>query len=259
MEMTWLKVPQWETYPGLLHGFIGRRGGRSVGPYAGLNVSLRVGDEPETVKNNICDLKHTVGIHDGRIVTMKQVHGDGIVEVTDKTRKEAGEADAMVTRERETYLGILTADCVPILLVAPKQKAVAVVHAGWRGTLAGIAAKMVRLLQEKYDIAPAGIEAALGPSIGACCYEIQDDVAAPFLAQWGTRAESSLERRDGKHFLDLRRLNRELLANAGISPTRIFAIGPCTSCASEEFFSYRREGAEIGRQLSFIGWLPSRA
>ncbi len=257
MEITWLKVPEWEAYPGLLHGFIGRRGGRSVGPYAELNVSLRVGDEADAVKNNICDLKHAVGIHDGRIVTMNQVHGERIVEVTDKTRKEAGEADAMVTRERETYLGILTADCVPILLVAPKRRAVAVVHAGWRGTLAGIAAKMVRLLQEKYDIAPAGIEAALGPAIGACCYEIRDDVAGPFLEQWGVRAESSLERRDDKQFLDLRRLNRELLTDAGVS--RIFEIGPCTSCASEDFFSYRREGAEIGRQLSFIGWLPSHS
>ena len=115
MEITWLKVPEWESYPGLLHGFIGRRGGRSVGAYAGLKVSLRVGDEMQAVKNNICDIKHAVGIHDGRIVTMRQVHGDGIVEVADTSGKEAGEADAMVTRERETYLGILTADCVPIL------------------------------------------------------------------------------------------------------------------------------------------------
>jgi purine-nucleoside/S-methyl-5'-thioadenosine phosphorylase / adenosine deaminase len=257
MEITWLTVPEWESYPGLLHGFVGRRGGRSVGPYAGLNVSLRVGDEPDAVKNNICDLKHAVGIHDGRIVTMNQVHGDGIVEVNDKTRKETGEADAMVTHERGTYLGILTADCVPILLAAPKRKMVAVVHAGWRGTLAGLAAKVVRLLQERYEIATAGIEAALGPSIGGCCYEIKDDVARPLLAQWGSRAESSLERRDGKCFLDLRRLNREILAHAGISASRIFEVGPCTSCASEEFFSYRREGADVGRQLSFIGWLPS--
>ena len=257
MEITWLKVPEWESYPGLLHGFIGRRGGRSVGAYAGLNVSLRVGDEMQAVKNNICDIKHAVGIHDGRIVTMRQVHGDGIVEVADTSGKEAGEADAMVTRERETYLGILTADCVPILLVAPKRKVVAVVHAGWRGTLAGIGLKMVRRFQEKYDIAAADIEAALGPSIGACCYEIQDDVSRPLLEQWGTRADSSLERRKSGCFLDLRRLNRDILENAGVPRTRVYEIGPCTSCAKDEFFSYRRERAETGRQLSFIGWLPS--
>ena len=256
MEITWLKIPHWESYDGLLHGFIGRRGGRSVGLHAGLNVSLRVGDDMQVVKDNICDLKHAVGIHDGRIITMRQVHGDGLIEVTEAKTKEVGPADGMVTRERGAYLGVLTADCVPILLIAPERKIAAAVHAGWRGTLAGIAAKMVRLLSEKYDLAASGIEAALGPSIGACCYEIQDDVARPVLAQWGAFAESSIEQRNGKRFLDLRRLNRRILETAGIAPAAIFEVGPCTSCAAEEFFSYRRERAETGRQLSFIGWLP---
>ena len=258
MEITWLKVPQWETYPGLLHGFIGRRGGRSVGLYAGLNVSFRVGDEADAVKNNICDMKHAVGIHDGRIVTMKQVHGDVIVELGESIPKEVGEADGMITRERGAYLGVLTADCVPILFVVPKRKVAAAIHAGWRGTLAGIGAKMVRLLQEKYDVGATDIEAALGPAIGACCYEIQDDVARPLAAQWGALADSSMERRDGKCFVNLRELNRQILADAGIHRSRIHEIGPCTSCAGEEFFSYRRERAETGRQISFVGWLPSR-
>jgi purine-nucleoside/S-methyl-5'-thioadenosine phosphorylase / adenosine deaminase len=257
MEITWLKVPQWESYDGLLHGFVGRRGGRSIGPYAGLNVSMRVGDDVEAVKDNICDLKRAVGIHDGRIIIMKQVHGDGLIEVTDKKAKEAGEADGMVTSERGAYLGVLTADCVPILLVAPKQKVAAAVHAGWRGALAGIGAKMVRLLGEKYGLGASDIEVALGPAIGACCYEIQDDVARPLLTQWGALAESSLEQRNGKRFVDLRRLNRGILEKSGIAAPAIFEIGPCTSCAADEFFSYRRERAETGRQLSFIGWLPS--
>jgi YfiH family protein len=257
MEITWLKVPQWESYDGLLHGFIGRRGGRSIGSYAGLNVSLRVGDDMQAVKDNICDLKRAVGVHDGRVITMKQVHGDGLVEVTETKVKEVGEADGMVTREHKAYLGVLTADCVPILLVAPERRVVAAVHAGWRGTLAGIGAKMVRLCAEKYGVAPSEIEAALGPAIGACCYEIQDDVARPLLAEWGALAESSLEQRNGKRFVDLRSLNRGILEKAGIPAAAIFEIGPCTSCAADEFFSYRRERTETGRQLSFIGWLPS--
>jgi YfiH family protein len=163
----------------------------------------------------------------------------------------------MVTQQRGAYLGVLTADCVPILFVAAKRKVVAAVHAGWRGTLAGIGAKMARLFAEKYHLSAADIEVALGPSIGACCYEIQDDVTRPLLASWGELAESSLERRNGKHFLDLRRLNRGILEKAGIPAAGIYEIGPCTSCAADEFFSYRRERAETGRQLSFIGWLPS--
>jgi YfiH family protein len=257
MDINWLKVPQWERYDGLLHGFIGRRGGRSMGPYAGLNVSLRVGDDMQAVKDNICDLKRAVGVHDGRIITMRQVHGDALIDVTEKKIKDAGEADGMVTRERGAYLGVLTADCVPILFVAPKQKVVAVVHTGWRGSLAGIGAKMVRLLGEKYGLPASDIEAALGPSIGACCYEIQDDVARPLLAEWGALAEASVEQRNGKRFADLRHLNRGILEKAGMAPAAIFEIGPCTSCAADEFFSYRRERAETGRQLSFIGWLPS--
>src|SRR5436305_15322818 len=115
MKRNWLRVEQWNRCPGLLHGSLGRQGGKSVGPNAGLNVSYRVGDDAKVVSQNVCDMKLAVGIHDGRIITMKQVHGDHIVEVKETKTKEAGEADGMVTREKNAYLGVLTADCVPIL------------------------------------------------------------------------------------------------------------------------------------------------
>ena len=254
MEITWLQVSQWERFDGLLHGFMGRRGGNSVGPYAGLNVSCRVGDDNEAVSQNVCDVKREVGIHDGRIVTMKQVHGDGIVEVKDKTLKEAGEADGVVTREAGIHLGVLTADCVPILLVAPKHKMVAAVHAGWRGTLAGIVEKMVHQFNDNYGVQPAYIEAALGPSIGACCYEVRADVTGPLREKWGKIAAASVQTRDGKSFVDLRRLNRGILESAGVPAQQISKIGSCTCCAPDKFFSYRREKKATGRQISFIGW-----
>ena len=128
------------------------------------------------VKDNICDVKRAVGVHDGRIVTMKQMHGDQILEVKDRDIKEVGEADGMVTEEQGLFLGVLTADCVPILFTVFGKKLAAVVHAGWRGTLAGIAPKMVDYLKERYDVNPASLEAALGPAIGLCCYEIGPDV-----------------------------------------------------------------------------------
>ena len=254
MESTWLRVPQWEKYEALLHGFMGRRGGNSVGPYAGLNVSYRVGDDPKTVSQNVCDMKQVVGIHDGRIVTMKQIHGDHIIEVKSRNLKEAGEADGMVTREKEAFLGVLTADCVPVLFVAPEQAIVAVVHAGWRGTLAGIAAKMVQLLNSEHAIAASAVEAALGPAIGSCCYEVKNDVSDSLVQRWGKIAEPCVENRAGKTYLDLRRLNRALLEQAGVPSRQIFEIGPCTSCSPDQFFSYRREKKETGRQISFIGW-----
>jgi len=254
MEITWLKVSQWERYDGLLHGFIGRRGGKSVGPYTGLNVSYRVGDDAKIVSQNVCDVKQIVGIHDGRIITMKQVHGDQIIEVKDRHIKEAGEADGMVTREQDAFLGVLTADCVPVLFVVPEKKLVAAAHAGWRGTLAGIGAKMVRLFFEQHGILPDAVEAAIGPAIGACCYEIKEDVSRPLIHRWGKIADGCVENREGKTFLDLRHLNRLTLEQAGVPSQQIFDVGPCTSCAAEDFFSYRRERKETGRQISFIGW-----
>jgi YfiH family protein len=257
MDMTWVKVKHWEAHDGLLHGFMGRRGGKSIGPYSELNMSYRVSDDPKVVSQNVCDMKLAVGIHDGRIVTMGQVHGDNIVEVKDKSLKEAGEADGMITAEKDIFLGVLTADCVPILFVAPKNKLVAAVHAGWRGTLAGIAEKAARLFTDQLHVSADEIEVALGPSIESCCYEVKDDVAVPLLKRWGGIAESSIQKRDGKTYLDLRLLNRAVLSRAGIPETNIFQIGPCTSCSPEDFFSYRRERSETGRQISFIGWLPS--
>jgi hypothetical protein len=254
MDITWLKVSQWERYDGLLHGFMGRSGGNSVGPYAGLNVSYRVGDDNQVVSQNVCDVKHLVGIHDGKIVTMKQMHGDQIVEIKDKALKETGEADGMVTRGAGIHLGVLTADCVPILILAPKHKMVAAVHAGWRGALMGIAAKMVHEFDHRYGVVPEEIEAALGPSIGACCYEVKDDVTGPLREKWGRIADANIQTRDGKSFVDLRKLNCGILKGAGLPSKQLFEIGPCTCCAPDEFFSYRREKKETGRQMSFIGW-----
>ncbi len=257
MDISCLTVPQWAKHVGLLHGFGGRRGGKSVGAYESLNASYRVGDDPKIVSQNVCDLKLAVGIHDGRIVTMRQVHGDNIVDVKDRNLKEAGEADGMTTGEKNIFLGILTADCVPILFVAPKHRVVAVAHAGWRGTLAGIAAKAVRRLNEQYGVKTDDLEAALGPSIGPCCYEVQEDVAKPLMKEWGRLTTPSVIVREGKSFVNLRRLNRDILRNCGVPGKQLYEVGPCTSCAPEDFFSYRRERRETGRQISLIGWFPS--
>jgi YfiH family protein len=253
MDFLSLKVPQWEAPGRPLHGFLGRRGGKSAGPFAGLNLSFRVGDDPQIVKDNFCDMKKAVGVHNLKIVTMMQVHGDHIVDVPGGSLKEAGEADGMATDKGGVFLGVLTADCVPILFSSRGGNVAAVAHAGWRGTLAGIAAKMVLHLSERYNVDPASVEAALGPSIGPCCYEIGADVSGPLVRQWGTLAEKSLQTRNGKPFLDLRALNRFLLEDAGVPAAQVFDVGPCTSCATEDFFSYRRNKKETGRQISFIG------
>jgi YfiH family protein len=255
MDLVWLKVPQWEDREGFVHGFLGRRGGKSLGDYASLNVSFRVGDNPELVKDNLCDMKKAVGLHDLRIVTMRQVHGNHILDIRDKHLKEASEADGMVSGEREIFLGVLTADCVPILFNVPDKKLVAGLHAGWRGTLAGITTKMVNHLRERFDVEPASVEVAMGPAIGPCCYEIGTDVSNSIVQKWGGTAKKTLQLRDGKSYLDLRQLNRLQLEEAGVPSEKTYQIGPCTSCAANDFFSYRRQKKKNGLQISFIGWL----
>jgi YfiH family protein len=155
------------------------------------------------------------------------------------------------------FLAALTADCVPMLFLAPEQRLVAAVHAGWRGTLAGIAEKTVRLFESRFEVAAADLEVALGPSIGSCCYEVKEDVSGPLLKRWGRLTTPSVAVRAGKTYVDLRRLNRDVLRAAGVPGKQLFQIGPCTSCARDEFFSYRRIGGETGRQMSLIGWLPA--
>ena len=158
------------------------------------------------------------------------------------------------------FLGVLTADCVPIVCWArtSKGRLAAVIHAGWRGTLAGLAMKTVRHIASRYGAEAQDLWCALGPAIGPCCYEIGPDVSGPLLRKWGDKAEASLRHGDGKTTLDLRQLNAALLAAAGVREERIASAGPCTACSPAEFFSYRRESRNgdgvTGRQASFIGW-----
>ena len=259
MDLTAYRVPGWKAGSGPRHGFLGRNGGSSRGAFASLNVSFGVGDDPQAVKDNYCAMKRAAGMAGTRMVTMRQRHGDHVIDVAEP-RKDAGEGDAMVTDAPGVYLGVLTADCVPILCWARASgtRLAAVIHAGWRGTLAGVAMKTVRHIESRYGTSPRDLWCALGPAIGPCCYEIGADVSDPLLRKWGDRAKVSLGERDGKTCLDLRRLNAALLAAAGVPEERIVSAGPCTACNPAEFFSYRRESKNgdgaTGRQASFIGW-----
>lgn len=259
MQLTHYQVPAWHSQAGLTHGFLGRGGGNSLPPYAGLNVSYRVGDDASTVRDNVCDMKKALGLHNSRIVTMDQCHGDHIIDVTEPT-KEAGRGDAMVTRMPGLFLGVLTADCTPILLWSSTQseQLAAVVHAGWRGTLAGLVAKTVAHIEDRYGIGPTELHCALGPTIDACCYEVGDDVAGPLTQKWGAIAERATRMVKDRVHVDLRQLNTALLKHAGVPDQQITHVGPCTACTPAELFSHRRETKagilRTGRQMSVIGW-----
>jgi len=180
------------------------------------------------------------------IITAKQIHS-AIVKIARDVMGEnaGGEADALISKDIGAIVGIRTADCVPILLADPSTGVVAAVHAGWRGTAQGIVARAVRCLVAEWQVDPRNLRAAIGPSIGSCCYEVGPEVAQRF----GIRASHPVH-------LDLPAINEMQLRAAGVS--NIWKSGVCTFCAMTgegyRFHSFRREREDAGRMVSFAGW-----
>jgi len=251
------KRAEWADMPGLWHGFLGRAGGISRGPFASLNLSASLGDAEGDVQSNWQRVTASLG-GSGEFVRIRQVHGDTVVEAAE-VGAAMPEADALITRTRGLVLSILTADCVPLLLVDQRTGAIAAVHAGWRGTLAGIVPRTVAAMGEAFGTQPADLRAALGPSIGSCCYEVSPEIVAAIDQRWGRMPAAVDEKPGERPRLDLRAVNRGLLSNLGVC--QIESVGPCTCCAQTAYFSHRHASRPgnpgvTGRQLSYIGWSP---
>jgi YfiH family protein len=183
------------------------------------------------------------------VVTARQVHGTDVVEAARWTERPP--ADAVVTGERGLLVGVVTADCTPVLLVDPKRRVAAAVHAGWRGAAAGVVEATLATLRTRFAVEPSDVRACIGPTIGGCCYQVGAEVRDAFVARTGDRT-SAAWRPDGDRFrLDLRAAVTRLLEDAGVSD--VVSVGPCTRC-DPGWCSYRRDGANAGRQIGVIGW-----
>ena len=245
-----LHVAAWSRVPRLEHGFFSRHGGVSSGPWASLNVSAAVGDDTQCVATNWDRIKRSVPSL--ALLRMRQVHGVEVVKVA-AADDAAHEADGMITGTAGIGLPIVTADCVPLLCVAPDAGVVMALHAGWRGTLGGIAEAGLQAAQNWFAVAPSQWHVALGPAIGGCCYEVEVEIGNRLVDRWG--AMSDAWQPAGSHGqLDLRQANREILTVCGVPDSQIAVVGPCTSCRSDDYFSHRRSNGRTGRQLSLIGW-----
>jgi polyphenol oxidase len=182
----------------------------------------------------------------GPLAWVRQIHSDKWIEADGKAGC-LGEADCLISATPGLYVGIRTADCIPVLIVDECRRAVAAVHAGWRGSAEAIAAKAVRAMGEQFGSRPADLLAAVGPGICGKCYEVGPEVAARFKALFPERDDL-----DGQTRIDLREANRRQLLGAGLTPSRISVSSLCTACSPDEFYSWRREKEQAGRLISAV-------
>jgi len=185
------------------------------------------------------------------VTTVRQVHGRVVLPAGDAT-SGVTEGDGLATDKPGVVVGIWTADCVPVHLLAADARIAVAVHCGWRGSAAGILDSALELLVKRWNVTPSELRAALGPSIGGCCYEVGEEVEEAFVAHAGGElGRVGFECRQGRLHLDLRRFLAAELQELGVPSVE--EVGPCTACSPDVLHSYRK-GSRNGRQLSWIGW-----
>ena len=242
-----LRLPLLESAAGLRHAVTTRLGGRSVTPYATLNLGLSVGDEPETVLANRAAAAGLVGVV-GQPATVRQVHGVAARRV-DAPALAAGEpfgdADMIATATPGLALMVQAADCVPIVVHDPVQGAVAAVHAGWRGVVANAGGAAVASMARLFGSRPGDLLIGIGPAIGVCCYEVGDEVADAVDRAAGVTVSCSGPR--GVPHTDLVAALLAQFRAAGVPAESVAASDLCTACRSDLFYSHRRQGAPTGR------------
>ncbi len=247
-NLPYLEVPEMARLEWLQHAFLTRKGGISPPPYHSLNLSISPGDLEEHVQTNKRRVAEAFRLDGNQLILLHQIHQDRILILKDRQDDLSGnlEYDAVITGSRGRFLGIKTADCLPILVVDRKKKTIAAIHAGRQGTGLQVARKTVRVMKAEFGCSPKDLLIALGPCIGPCCYEVDEKV---FLREWVPFSKTNGH---GKWMIDLPRMNIAQMKEEDVGEDQIFRIDFCTCCHPDLFFSYRGEG-KTGRQLSFIG------
>lgn len=238
----WLFAPNLN----VTHGFSTRHGGVSGGPFASLNLDDRE-DDAALVATNRARALDALGAAEGVVARLHQVHGTDVR----RARAEPQEGDALVTDDPRFVLTIMTADCYPILLADEAAGVVGAAHAGWRGTLGGVAARTVEAM-EALGARRERIVAAIGPGIAAERYPVGEDVARSFERAFG---EAVVRQNGGAPHLDLLRANASVLHEAGVAPERVWSCGRCST--EPDFFSFRRDAGRTGRMWSVVTANPS--
>ena len=262
-DKTHLTLTDWnELINGLTVGFSTKSGGVSTGNFTSLNLGLHVQDQPEDVKKNRGVLAQALSFPLRNWIFAEQVHSNKIMKVNksscgkgiDIYEDGISACDGVYTSEKGVMLSLCFADCVPLFFISPKHSLIGLAHAGWKGTVKDIAGAMVKVWQQAEGVEAKDIYVAIGPSIGGCCYIVDDKVISSIdkrVLEEDTQPFKPLS--NGTYQLDLKLLNVQYLRNAGIGNENILVSDLCTSCEKELFFSHRRDKGRTGRMLSFIG------
>jgi YfiH family protein len=260
-----VRVPDWAQFEWLRHGFSSRAGGLSTvyGP-GELNLGFTKDDDAVAVAGNRAMFLRAVGGDGAReMVTVRQVHGTRMLQVAAgdsatliRDGRAVEEADGMISAAPGVVLGVQAADCVPVLVADTKQRVVAAFHAGWRGTVAGVVERGIARMRSEFGSDPEDMIGAVGPSIGACCYSVGEEVREQFAAAFGY-ADKLFEQREGGLYLDLWQANRRQMVAAGLSAEAVAVVGECSACTRvdgrRKYFSHRAERGFTGRAMGMIG------
>lgn len=210
----------------------------------------------EAIERGYDAIAAAIGVTRHNLAQARQVHGASVHEVWSRARETpAPDADILISKDPSAAIAVRVADCVPLLMADPRSGAVAAAHAGWRGMAAGVPRLTVTELVSTFGASRTELLAAIGPSIGPCCYEVGEELPDAFragghsdaeLARWFTRGPN------GRWRLDLWQASRDQLARAGVKPSRVYVSGLCPACHRDLFYSYRAEGSGTGRMLGVI-------
>jgi len=240
----------------MVGGFSTRNGGVSRPPYNSLNLGTSTNDQLVNVEGNRATFVRAFDLSPHQLLTIKQTHGDNILLLDEQNHDlshfQTIEADAIVTNQTGIIIGILTADCYPLLIWHPETKIAAAIHVGWRGAANGLIGKVIKTIHTHFECSRSELQAAIGPGIGDHKYEVDRPVRDAFRQGSGYWSEISRETRLGHWQLNLPLSCQLQLEHAGLTPQNIETAKECTCCHPELFFSHRRDNGATGRQIGFI-------
>ena len=248
------------------HGFSTRKGGVSTGIFSSMNLNFKRGDDPDAVMENYRRMAAALNMRVEDMVLSDQTHTTNVRVITEEDRgkgilkpQDYSDVDGMVTNVPGIVLVTSYADCVPLYFVDPVRKAIGLSHSGWKGTVGYIGQKTVEKMHEVYGSEPKDIVAAIGPSICQSCYEVSDDVAEAFRANFTAdeAADILLDKGNGKYQLDLWKANWYVLTDAGILPEHLSVTDLCTACHPDLLWSHRKTNGQRGGLSAFLSLIDT--